>query len=1391
MTLDIDNSIFRVYEEYVLKDKNLEEGAKGLINTSDDYRYLKCMELLAKKDLKKEELEYIKKYMKNNRSSREKKIGIRYLMLEYEAAKSKEDKDKVLDKISKDILDLRFHHQKPGNLGFKVKEEVKKKGQERLLDSVNAKDYLEKLYLSQNNPKDFSKQAILQADLEKINKSNFFEVLKFLGKDLPMFDNSKLCDVLVKHIKDSYNKDSGSYNFDESIFDHMTLDQLENLKKKISDLSKNRAFIESCFKKKFAEELYNPENSGRSDEEKRNDLIKIYEYAKSSLQKFPELRSCILLELLHNGVKLNKYDENYFMEYLEVPSFSGYFLKSTCHIYSWEGLISKLEVNPGSKLSDKNLLVRYLEHFFLKGEKIGKYTKYLNNNFLKRVWEDTMLMAGREVKIDSENSKRLEKLVSEVRIKIQPNNKDCFKPKEVISLQVEIKNVPMLFIKVFEINLENYYRKTMNDFRSDINLDGLVASIERTLESKEAPQKRTNVEITFPELKDKVGLYVVELIGNGKSARAVIKIGSLSVITHETSAGQICYILDSERKVCCHESAGIWMDNTYYKADINKRGRIVIPYLPSESKKNTSAILLYQGMAQLTNFKRVGEDYSFRCGFYLLPESVIMGKVATIIVRPHLMINGRTTSLALLENIKCMLNTANYIEGIPATKTFNNLRLTDNGELIIKFNVGANIDSLSVTITAEVKNISKNKKQALSASHDFCINNHKTHDAIGEFYLQLNDKKDYNAYLLGKNGEPIKNASVTLTYESIFCQETKKISTETDEQGCISLGKMQNVSILKALYNQTSSTRVEKSWKLPSESIMQYPRYIDIIEGEDVVFPISLEDAKKTYLLRNVQGMMNIENFGKNVKIEQKEKELYKLVNIKGLKAGNYLLTGFDTNDISIYVHKGVYWKENERFILKDHSLLETTEKQGFVKIKSVECKEKEQAKAEMHIEVEGATKNQLRVHVLLFKYLPENLDELTLRLLAKDYTSSSEYFFQKWKNLYLSERDLGTEMRYCFDRRNKDRFIGNTLEKPKLVLKRNFLRSTRALEEVVTKGTKYESKPETRLDWAKKEGIREEKQKQKERGYYEMETYEKKKHVGRVSDSKPNADRIAVYQNFLALEPLVMCNLPGEGNKLIIELEEKARENYKCALVLAVDKGSVAHYLLPLPGTSLQKRDISHSTTLDTEKSYSEVRSTTCLEKYENYTINDITSTDFQLIDSLEKVALIIQILLKLDNIEIKHLNEFEKLLKWDTMKEEEKNKMVSRYGSHELNLFVYKKDPGYFKEVIEPYLTNKMEKTFIDYYLLEDFEVMLKYANTLELYNNMHYLEKALLIERLALGGKVDLARTIAERMKEWLLTLKKDLVRQNRIFNAVLSLGELETGKGSNFLQLINRI
>lgn len=66
---------------------------------------------------------------------------------------------------------------------------------------------------------------------------------------------------------------------------------------------------------------------------------------------------------------------------------------------------------------------------------------------------------------------------------------------------------------------------------------------EKVHEFDELPQKKFRHVFEFPELDDRVGLFIIEFISNGYSSRAVIKKGSLSLVVRSTVAGHIAYVL--------------------------------------------------------------------------------------------------------------------------------------------------------------------------------------------------------------------------------------------------------------------------------------------------------------------------------------------------------------------------------------------------------------------------------------------------------------------------------------------------------------------------------------------------------------------------------------------------------------------------------------------------------------------------------------------------------------------------------------------------------------------------------------------------------------------------------------------------------------------------------
>ena len=79
----------------------------------------------------------------------------------------------------------------------------------------------------------------------------------------------------------------------------------------------------------------------------------------------------------------------------------------------------------------------------------------------------------------------------------------------------------------------------------------------------------------------------------------------------------------------------------------------------------------------------------------------------------------------------------------------------------------------------------------------------------------------------------------------------------------------------------------------------------------------------------------------------------------------------------------------------------------------------------------------------------------------------------------------------------------------------------------------------------------------------------------------------------------------------------------------------------------------------------------------------------------------------------------------KWNTFNEEKKNNKYSKFMSHEVNLFLYFKDKEYFGKTVRPFIVNKMEKTFMDHWLIGDYEAVRKYSD-IKYFDKLNALEK-----------------------------------------------------------------
>mmetsp|Transcript_42592 Transcript_42592/g.49758 ORF Transcript_42592/g.49758 Transcript_42592/m.49758 type:complete len:338 (-) Transcript_42592:123-1136(-) len=337
-----------------------------------------------------------------------------------------------------------------------------------------------------------------------------------------------------------------------------------------------------------------------------------------------------------------------------------------------------------------------------------------------------------------------------------------------------------------------------------------------------------------------------------------------------------------------------------------------------------------------------------------------------------------------------------------------------------------------------------------------------------------------------------------------------------------------------------------------------------------------------------------------------------------------------------------------------------------------------------------------------------------------------------------MSNRALGDEYRYVFERKFLERFIGNTLDRPQLVLKRNKVRDTMFDQESISTGTSYSA--QTAESYSRYEC-------QRPMGMLTTLTsnvapmYKQQVCHSPFSNVAPSTrtsmfggsgfNQISVPQlmhksflNFLEHAAFIAENLhPDIDGNIEIEFDS---EKYSTLIITALDDQTCASGMFELEHSQSQvaKRDLSLCDPLDSNKYYNEVRNSENYIKGDKLKVDDITSTDYIIIDSLDKVKRVQDEVRK-----TQFLNQSETdllfLLKWHDLDEEEKNKKYNRYICHETNLFIYFRDKEYFNKVVKPFLQNKMEKTFVDYYLLGEYDEIMDYVRV-EMFGKLNALEK-----------------------------------------------------------------
>lgn len=134
-------------------------------------------------------------------------------------------------------------------------------------------------------------------------------------------------------------------------------------------------------------------------------------------------------------------------------------------------------------------------------------------------------------------------------------------------------------------------------------------------------------------------------------------------------------------------------------------------------------------------------------------------------------------------------------------------------------------------------------------------------------------------------------------------------------------------------------------------------------------------------------------------------------------------------------------------------------------------------------------------------------------------------------------------------------------------------------------------------------------------------------------------------FQNFLKHSAETALNVKTENDgSAIFEMKLDA---FSTLIVVASSDEQSSHVIMPVGGNIVPQRDLSLLKSYDEEKSFSETRRAISCSKYDTFKIEDITSTEMQIIDSLNKVWLVQKELRKPSNEESEFVDT---LIKWST---------------------------------------------------------------------------------------------------------------------------------------------
>lgn len=1083
-------------------------------------------------------------------------------------------------------------------------------------------------------------------------------------------------EAIVAWLKDPANTDRGFRA--EGLFKEMTLDQLERLGRELKgspqDLYGNAAYATVVLSKlgRGADEsfLYNPA-AERALLEKRvafTDLLK------------PSL-AAVRLEAYR---ALLQYGIDHGEEARFLTAFKTYL-----------GL--RYEERPRADrtaLTCEDAIIRaYLVAAWRTGADVSEIVPRIEKHAYARLKAETDLLAGRpigeagaQVLSPSEYS-RLQERVDLVWAKTNPA---VFAADDDVTLTLDVKNVKKMRLAVYALDPFEACSTLGGDVKSDIDLDGAVPTLERTVDySRHAAIVRHTETLALPELKS-AGLYVVECSGAGVCSRALVRKGRLRAVERRDAAGHVFTALDEKGAVV--KGTKLRLGETVFTADEN--GEIAVPFAGDPKSAGRKVAVVGDGrLATTVAFDQAAESASLALTAVAPSEVFVAGRKATLLVRPELKVAG---TLAPLELVKDPQLTLTFVDrdGNTTVRKEPSFRLSDTEESVVTFTVPERLAAVRLDLTGKLREAVTGKDADLSASATRAINGIASTTAVRQPFLRRG-AKGYRLELRGRNGEPLAAQAVKLMFGHVAFKTAMTVELQTDHEGAVELGALTDIERVTLIDSTSRST-----WSLEQDAAI-LPSVLTAAEGETIALPIrnllaggwpganSLE-VRVSLLEKNAAGeivanRLNACSYTDGV------------LRIDGLPAGDYRLELRDRNQgCDIAVAKTAAGLAEGGVIASAARSLTDLGSPSRLRIATTAVS----SNGVLTVQLAQATP-ETRVHVFATRTCDNLFEGSDLYAAFARTLERPEVRLGTWAGLrtdYVSGRDLGEKLRYVLDRRDQPHRVGNLLDRPSLLLNPWSVAETETRDVNLRDGNGWEAVPEEDCLAADEAW----------RSVYGAAAY---------GDRLPGG--LAFTRDFLPQAATVIANLkPDEDGRIV------------CDLTKAPEVGLRGQFftVLATDGRMLDKVDLVGACQPfePTDRRFVAGRAA---EPDRVLSRTYATLADCQ--DLLASLA------------DEGFAESFPFLSRWSTLDEAAKRALYDTYASHELDVFLSEQDRAFFEAVVVPHLVNKRRKTFVDACLLgEDISAFVDETTCCE---TLNAFELCLLAKR-----RPDLAPKIAARFE-----------------------------------------